>query len=88
MTLTLVLTVYLVKRVVNFSFFANILPAVISCLVSGAAMILITRATVNGYLTLFLTGLSGAIIYAVVMLTLARRKILEDVRLVIKAYTK
>lgn len=87
-TLTIVLTIYLVKRVVKFNFLEFVWSAAVSSLVMGTAMIFISRLLTNSYWSLVVTGASGVIIYAALMYLLAREKIMADLRLVLRAYRR
>lgn len=85
-TLTVVLTVYLVKRVVEFDFLGFIWPAAMSSVAMGVTMIYISRLLANSYLALVVIGVSGAILYVALMCLFAKEKIITDLRIVLRAY--
>ncbi len=79
-TLTIILTVYLVKKVVNFSFLANIYPAVAGTVAMSIAVSLINN--------LFISVIAGAIIYIITVWFLAHGKIKNLFFEILMAYKK
>lgn len=85
---TIVITVYLVKQVVDFNFLANIYKPVIGCLLMGVIAYVMTRNLPNNFLTIILTGASGVIIYTTTMYLLARKELLADLAIVMATFKK
>ncbi len=85
-TLTIVLTIYLVKRAVKFNFLEFVWPAAVSSLVMGVVMILFFGFLTNSYFSLVIIGSIGVITYILMMLLLAREKIITNLKIILKVY--
>lgn len=79
-SLSIVLTVYLVKKTIKFNFLANIYPATISCIFMFLGMYIIN--------SLFISLVVGGIIYFIAMYLLAGKKIKENLVMVLEAFKK
>jgi O-antigen/teichoic acid export membrane protein len=79
-SLTIFLTVYLVRRIVKFAFWSSFLGPLAAALVMGAVMVIISN--------LFLSLAAGAIIYAGTIWLLAREMLLDNARVVLAAFKK
>lgn len=87
-SLTIVVTIYLLKRQIRFAFLPNINKPIIGCVLMGSAVFLITRGLSNNFFTVFLGAAVGAIIYTSAMFVLARKELLSDIGIVIKTFKK
>lgn len=85
-SLTIVLTIYLVKRVVAFSFLPNVLPATIGSALLVGTVLLANRFLPVTFLTLGLEVVIGATIYLSVVWILARHRLLENIQIIRDAY--
>ncbi len=87
-SLTIFLTIYLVKRVVTFNFLGNVLKPALASLIMAAVLWGLWRFLPVTYLTFILAGLTGAIIYLSAIWLLDGRKIRENFNLIYQAYRK
>ena len=78
-SLTIFITNYLVRRMVKFSFVKSIIKPVLAVGAMVAVAVLIPNITGT---------VLGVIIYSLIMLILARRELLESVRLLVRVYHK
>jgi len=80
---TVVLPIWLVKKIVDFALWDNIGKPLLGALVMGVVLYLIIPFVVNSLASIALMALLGAIIYFAVMLFLAKEKIFEAINLVL-----
>src|SRR3989344_2678851 len=86
--LTIILTIYLVKRVVNFRFLGSIFKPFLGSLLMGLSVFALIQVLPISFPALLLEGIAGAIIYLGAMYLLARKELLADLRIVIKTFRK
>jgi O-antigen/teichoic acid export membrane protein len=84
-TLTIVITIWQVKRIVAFSFFTSIAPPTISCLLMGSVVILL-RGIASDMLSLAVLVLVGGVTYLVSLSLLCGKTIAQDIRFFHKRY--
>lgn len=87
-SLTIFITIYLVNKMVNFSFVGSVVKptaAVAAMAVTGWAIL---RLMPGGLLPSALAILGGVLIYCLVILFLARQEILDNARLLLKVYRR
>ncbi len=87
-SLTVVVTIYLVRRVVSFDFVPNVLPALVSSLALIAAVLVARPFLPNNFATLATLILIGATIYLLVLWLVAREKLRENLKIIISVYRK
>lgn len=87
-TLTIFLTIYLVKRVVNFQFVRNIYKQVVSCLIMGFFAYISLRSLPTGWSSIIVASVIGGLTYFLMMMLLARKQLMEDLVIIRKAYLK
>jgi len=81
--ITVVLPIWLVKRIVDFAIWDNVGKPLLGALIMGGALYLIAPLVISNLVSIALMILLGAIIYLAVMLLLARKKIFEAKNLVL-----
>jgi len=81
--ITVVLPIWLVKRIVDFAILDNVGKPLLGALIMGGALYLIAPLVISNLVSIALMILLGAIIYLAVMLLLARKKIFEAKNLVL-----
>lgn len=86
--LTIILTIYLVQRIVKFNLIGNILPAILGSILAGTIMVIFQINTPTSFLTLVTTATIGAIIYLLTIWLLARSKITTSIKTLISVYRK
>ena len=86
-TLTIVITVFLLKRYVSFSFVRPIIRPIFSCLFMGISMFFVLRYT-SGLISVILAGAVGAIIYGGSSFLLDRKEIMANFGILLRAYKK
>jgi O-antigen/teichoic acid export membrane protein len=84
-SLTLIVTIILVKQVVNFSFFRQVFPAAVGSLGAGVTTYYLARADL---LSIIVAGSFGMMVYAGIVILLARNELTKNFRLILKAYKK
>lgn len=87
-SLTIVLTVYLVNRVINFHFLRNIAHALLGSAAMAIVIVSLSKALPVNFATLILTGLLGCIIYAVVIGIIAKNELAANLKIIVKAFKK
>jgi len=85
---TVILPVYLVKKVVDFELWENVGKPFLGALGMGAALYLIIPSFVINLFSLMIIVILGAIIYFCLMFVLAKEKIIDSVRLVLVSLKK
>lgn len=85
---TVVLPIWLVKKIVDFTLWDNVGKPLLGASVMGLVLYLIDPFVVDSLVSIGLMILMGAIIYLVVMLFLAKEKIFEAANLVLGAIKK
>lgn len=86
-TLTIVVTIFLLKRYVKFSFVGPIIKPIISCLFMAFGMFFTLKYT-QGLFSIVLSGTLGAIIYSGVLLLIDRKEIMANFKILLGAYKK
>ena len=84
-SLTIFVTVFLLKRYVKFSFVRPIIKPIFSCLFMGLGMYFTLKYT-QGITSVVLSGAVGAIIYSGVSLLIDRKEILTNFKILLGAY--
>lgn len=82
-TLTVAVTIYLVKQVVNFEFIKSIYKPTIATIIMTAFTYLMVNFFVNNLVTLVFVIISGGAVYLLSIYILAGKEIFEDVRRVL-----
>lgn len=82
-TLTVFITIYLVKQVVNFEFIKSIYKPAIATIIMTTLTYLMMAFFVNNLVTLIFVIISGGAIYLLSIYLLAGKEIFEDVRKVL-----
>lgn len=83
-SLSIGITVFLVKRVVNFEFIKSIYKPFLSSLVMFGAVLLLERLFVTNLLTLFGVIIVGGLVYSSLMFAIARNEFIEDVKAILR----
>ncbi len=78
-SLTIVLTVYLTKRVIKFNFVGSVYKPVIGCLGTGVGLYFLK-------LPLILIFPVGVIIYLLILAILAKKELITNIAIIFKAY--
>lgn len=87
-SLTIVLTIYITKKVVNFNFLQNIYKPTIATLVMVVVSFLVANALPTNFLSMVsVLGLAG-IIYVLVIYLLAKKEIVENLGHLKQIYSK
>ena len=81
-TLTIFITVILVKKVVEFDFLKQIYKPLICAIIMSLSVFLLQNAIVTSLVTLMLVALAGGIIYTISMYLIAKNEILDGIRLI------
>ncbi|HSX40196.1 MAG TPA: oligosaccharide flippase family protein [Candidatus Saccharimonadales bacterium] len=81
-TLTIVFTVYLVKKIVKFDFFKSIYKPTISSLVMVAVTVSLTKLFVSNIPTLIVTIIIAGLVYAGSLYLLSGKELKEDFRFI------
>lgn len=84
-SLTLIITIILVKRAINFSFVRQVFPAVVGSIGAGVVTNYLVQTSL---FSIIVAGLFGMITYAGIIFLLARTEIKKNFRLVLEAYKK
>lgn len=87
-SLTIVLTVYLVKKVVTFNFLKNIWQALVGSLVMAIIIVPVARVLPNNFITITLTVIIGCVVYGTVLWLIARNELSHNIKIVISAFKK
>ncbi len=87
-SLTIVVTVILVQRVVKFKFFAHIVHALLGSLAMVAIIVPLSIVLPNNFLTFILTGSLGCIIYGGVIWLIAKEELRDNLAVVMRAFKK
>lgn len=83
-TLTIVYTVYLVKKIVQFNFWRSISKPFISVLAMGITLFVFSYFFVNDMIMLIVAVIMGLVVYVASMYLLAGEEILADVKVILK----
>lgn len=86
-TLTIVVTVQLLKRYVKFSFVRPIIKPIFSCFLMGLGMFVV-QIYFAGFLAIILSGATGVIIYLTLSLLIDRKEIMANFGILLSAYKK
>lgn len=86
-TLSIVVTVFILKRHVKFSFVRPVIKPIFSCLIMGAGMFFILEYT-SGLTSIALAAFTGAIIYGGTSFLIDRKEILANFGILLRAYKK
>ncbi len=87
-TLTIVVTIKLVKKIVPFSFLGSIWQPVFSTLVMLALLFFLSAKLPTGYLSLVLLATVGVIIYVGILVLTAKNKLTANIQTILRAYGK
>jgi len=85
---SLVIVVYLVKRQISFELFKSTIMPLISACIMGVIIYIISPIVVNGLLSLLFMIVTGAVIYFLTILLLARKEVVSDAKLVLAQLKK
>lgn len=83
-TLTIVYTVYLTKRITHFNFWASIIKPVISTLFMALILISISSLLISNLFTLFIAIIISGLVYLIIFYFLAKKELLEIKKLFIR----
>ncbi len=83
-SLSIGITVFLVKRIVNFDFIKSVYKPFLSSLVMLGVVLLLERFFVTNLLTLFGVIIVGGFVYSSLMFVIARNEFIEDVKAVLR----
>ncbi len=86
--ITVVLPIWLVKKITDFSLWDNVGKSLLGALIMGGVLYLVIPLLIKSLISIALVVLLGGIIYSVVMLLLAREKIIESLSLVLGVIKK
>lgn len=86
-TLTIAVTIFLLKRYISFSFVRPIIKPIFSCLLMAGGMYLVLHFT-SGLVAIVSGGVVGVIIYAGVSFLIDRKEILNNFGIILGAYKK
>lgn len=87
-TLTIGITIYLVKKHIPFLFWDSIKKPLLAAGIMGGAIYLFSHLFVSNFLTLFLCIIFGAIVYIGSFYVIARQELFEGVAIIRKRYEK
>lgn len=87
-TLTVGITVYLVKKYISFHFWASIIKPVIATLIMGGVVFFTTKFFVSNLLTLILCILFGGLVYLSCFYFIAREELFEGISIIRRKYGK
>ena len=87
-SLTIIVTIYFVKKIVDFNFVKSVYKPFLSSILMGIFVFALVQTLPNTFATLILKGLAGAIIYLGMMYVLARKELIADLKIVIKSFRK
>lgn len=83
-TFTIIYTIYLVKKIVDFEFLPTIMHPAIASIIMGIVVFLVAKIFVTSLLTLSLVVALGIGIYGGVMYMIARKKFEEGIKILLK----
>lgn len=81
-SLTIIYTIYLVKKIVDFEFLKSIYKPLICSVVMGSIVYIIASIFVNGLMSLILVILFGGIIYLSCLYFLTKKELKKDIRFI------
>lgn len=87
-SLSIIIVIFLVKRVTDFSFFGSIWRQCFSCLIMGVSVYWLAHKLPVNLFTLLVIILCAGLIYLTMMFALARKELLLNLRIIIRAYKK
>lgn len=87
-SLTVVITIYLVKKVVKFNFLRNIAHALIGSMVMAVIILPIGYLLPNNFLSISLSVILGCIIYTLTIGLIGKDELTRNLRIVINAFKK
>jgi PST family polysaccharide transporter len=82
--LSVLITIYLVKKVVDFEFIKSIYKPAIASLVMFVLVLLVEKVFVTDFISLAIAIILGAASYGVIMFLIARNEFVGDLRLILK----
>ncbi len=80
---SLILVVYLVKKHIDFNLHSSVLAPLVGSAVMGVLVYFLSLNFVHGFISLFAMIGFGVVIYFAVILLIARKELLSDVKLVV-----
>lgn len=83
-TLTIFITIYLVKQIVDFHFFKSIFKPAIATGILGVYLAIGNRFFIRDLLSLIIVIIVGALIYLVSMYALAKKEVENDIKILLK----
>lgn len=83
-TLTIVYTIYLVKKIVNFDFLKSIYQSVIGTVIMGIVFYFLAPILVNSLLAVILLSLFCGALYFIIIYLLVGDEVMKDVRMLLK----
>ncbi len=87
-TLTISITIYLVKKYIPFSFWASIIKPLLATIIMGCFVFIMTRVFVSNIATLSLCIGLGGIIYIAGFYLIARNELYEGITIIRRKYGK
>lgn len=85
-SLSIVLTVYLVKKIVPFSFWGSIKKSIVSSVTMGLIILSLKHTLPNNFISFTSLIFTGVIIYLLISFTIAKRELQENLRIIFQAY--
>lgn len=83
-TLTIFITIYLVKKIVNFSFLKSIFKPALATIILSAYLIIGNAFLTRDLLSLITVIIIGAVIYLGTMYLLAKKEVENDIKILLK----
>jgi O-antigen/teichoic acid export membrane protein len=87
-TLTISITIYLVKKYIPFSFWASIIKPLLATIIMGCFVFIMTRVFVSNIATLSLCIGLGGILYIAGFYLIARNELYEGITIIRRKYGK
>lgn len=87
-SLSIFVTIYLVRRMINFSFFRTIFKPVLAIAAMAGSGYMLVSLLPNGLITNAIAILTSGIFYGLVILLLARQELIDNAKLLFRVYKK
>lgn len=79
-TLTIVITIYQVKKIVDFAFLQSIFKPATATIVMGIVVYLLAVTLISNFLFIFVVAALGAIVYGSVLYLIAKDELIHDIK--------
>lgn len=83
-TLTIVITVHLVKKIVKFSFIGSIYKSLLASFIMAVVIYVASSVFVSDFVSMIFVILVGALIYIGVLFPMAKKELLSEIRFILK----